>query len=122
MTAIADKLSSKAIAAIAKLGAAGSIVIQNDTYAAGVVSGTPTTVAVTLVGPVDESRRYAATGADTRVTATFYVAADGLTVIPTNADRIVFGSRTYVIVATQPSSIQGVTVAYRFDVGEIGNG
>lgn len=121
MTALTDRLLTRVVDAIEKLGATGSLVPQNDTYDEGGVTGTSSTASVTLAGPVDESKRYAATGADTRTDATFYLAASGLTTAPDTGDHVVFGGRTYAIVALVPYSLQGVTIAYQLDVGEIGN-
>lgn len=122
MTAKAESLATRALAEITKHGAAGSLVSQADTYADGAVTGTSSTASVMLVGPVDESKRYAATGADTRTDATFYLAASGLVTQPKNADHIVFGGRTFAVVALVPYAHQGTTIAYQLDVGEIGNG
>lgn len=106
---------------IAEFGSTASLVIPTAVYSTdGTVSETPTTVSVTIAGPVDEAKRYAATGADTRVTGTFYLSASGLTVAPTTGCRIVYGGRTFSIVACLPYSIQGTLVAYRLDVGEVG--
>lgn len=119
MTELSDKVVSRVLAGLDRLGAAGSIVKHNDTYSAGGVTGTSTTVAATLVGPLDESQRYAASGADTRVTATFYVCDDGLTIVPSNGDHVVFDGVTYAVVTTWPMKLQAVTVAYQLDVGAI---
>ncbi len=119
MTQLSDKVVLRVLAGLVRLGAAGSIVKQNDTYSAGGVTGTGTTVAVTLVGPLDESKRYAESGADTRVSATFYVSADGLTIEPSNGDHVVFDGVTYAVVTTWPMKVQAVTVAYQLDVGAI---
>lgn len=122
MTALTDKLASKTLAAITRFGAAATLIVPNGTYASGVVTEVPTSVSVTLVGPVDEAKRYAATGYSTRVTGTFYIAASGLTVTPSNGHRIEFGTRTFAIVAVVTYELQGVALAYQVDVGEIGDG
>ena len=74
-----------------------------------------------MVGPVEDQKRYAATGADSRITATFYIAAKGLAVTPTTGCRITFDSRTYTVIAASTPSLQGADVAYRLDVGEVGS-
>lgn len=122
MTALSARTAARTEVAIAKLGAAGSLVIMNDTYATGgVVTGTPVTVAVVLVGPVDESKRYMATGAATGTTATFYLAAKGLTVEPSTGDEIVYGSRTFKILSVTVFEVQEQLLAWQLDVMEIGN-
>ena len=121
MTARTDKLATKTLAAITRFGAAATLVDPGGVYASGAVTETPTSVSVTLVGPVDEAQRYAATGAATGVTGTFYLAASGLAFAPRNGFRIVFGSRTFAIIQTTTYELQGVALAYQCDVGEIGD-
>lgn len=121
MTALTDKLATKTLAAITRFGASATLVVPNGTYEAGEVTEVPTSVSVTLVGPVDEAKRYAATGAATTVTGTFYMAASGLAVAPSNGHRIEFGARTFAIIATTTYELQGVALAYQVDVGEIGD-
>ena len=103
-----------------EFGATASYVSVEATYADGAVTETTTSVSVTIAGPVDESRRYAATGADQRVTGTFYLPASGLSVSPKNGDRLVSGGRTFSIIALMTYSVSGGTIGYRLDVGEIG--
>lgn len=121
MTALADSLSARTLAAIERLGASATLTNPNGQYADGVVTESPASVSVTLVGPVDEAKRYAATGADTRVTGTFYLAASGLTSAPSNGWRITFGARTFAILAVVTYELQGTALAYQVDVGEIGD-
>lgn len=104
-----------------EFGGVASLVRVEAVYADGNVTETTEQVSVTVAGPVDESRRYAATGADQQVTGTFYLSADGLTVEPRNGDRIVWNSRTFSVIETMTYSVQGGTIGWRLDVGETGN-
>lgn len=88
----------------------------------GTVTGTPVDVACVLAGPVDESKRWASLSTEQTVTGTFYVAAVGLTLTPKNGDRIVASGKTWQVANTFPLGLQGGTVAYRLDCGEVGNG
>ena len=118
---LVERFKAKTAAAIKRVGQSGTLTIPGATYNVnGSVSESVTTVAVTLGGPVTEQKRYAETGADTRVTATFYVSADGLTVTPTVAARVVAGGRTFTCYACEPFSITGTVVAYQLDGGEVG--
>jgi hypothetical protein len=120
VTALSDKLAEKAVQIVARFGAAGTLVSVVATYATGgVVTEVETLVPVILAGPVNELKRYASTGTDTRYTGTFYIAASGLAVTPTNADRIQFGGRTFAVITVAPMSVHGVDVAYQLDVGAI---
>ena len=116
------RLAARALEGIARIGAAGTLVTQNDTYSAGGVTGVSTSAAVVLAGPVDESTRYAATGAASGTTATFHLAASGVTTAPDLGDHILFGTTEYVILGKSDFSLQGVMIAWRLDVGEIGLG
>lgn len=88
----------------------------------GTVVETPADYAVIATGPVDESRRWSSSGTDARVVATFYVPASGLAITPSTGHRITYQSRRFVVVASQPYTIQGVVISHRLDCGEIGNG
>ena len=118
---LAARFQAKALQAITKVGQSGTLTVPGGTYNVdGTVTENPVSVAVTLGGPVTEQKRYTETGADTRVTATFYVSTSGLTVTPTIATRIVAGGRTFACYACEPFTINGTTVAYQLDVGEVG--
>lgn len=119
MTALSDEMTAGALEVITQLGAPGTLVDPVAVYAGSTVTETPVSYAVTLAGPVNEARRYQASATDTRVTSTFYVAASEITVEPTNGWRIVFGGRTWVILATFPFQVNGIDVAYQLDVGEV---
>lgn len=88
--------------------------------AAGAVTETPADYAVIVAGPVDESRRWAAAATDSRVVATFYLAAKTLTVTPAPGHRITYQGRRFVVIAAQPYTVQGGTIAHRLDCGEVG--
>lgn len=118
---LAARVKSKTLAAIQKVGQSGTLTIPGATYNTdGSVTESATSVTVTLGGPVTDQKRYAETGADTRVTATFYVSAQGLTVTPTVASRITAGGRTFSCYACEPYTIEGTVVAYQLDCGEVG--
>lgn len=85
----------------------------------GTVTQTTTTHAVLVDGPVNEAKRYAAAGSDTRVTATFYLPASGLTVTPSVPDRLTIGARIWQVVAVETFQVQGTTTTYRLDCGEV---
>lgn len=105
---------------VATFGVAGTLVYPSAVYNLnGTVTETPVSVPVTVAGPMDESRRYAATGADSRVTGTFYISASDLTTRPTTGHRIVVGTRTWFIVATVSTSCNGLDVIYQCDCGEV---
>jgi hypothetical protein len=87
---------------------------------AGSVTETPTDYAVTVAGPVDESKRWAALATDARVVATFYVAAKTLAVTPAPGHRITYQGRRFIVLAAQPYTVQGGTIAHRLDCGEVG--
>ena len=123
MSALADRTAVRVAAGIERLGSLGSLIIgDREAFADGVAAVPGTTVAVILAGPVDESKRYAATGADTRTAATFYLAAKGLTVEPSESDRISIHGKTWAIVGLTPYELKGTKIGYALDVGEIGNG
>jgi hypothetical protein len=122
VTALSDKLAQKAVQIVARFGAAGTLVSVVATYATGgVVTEVETLVPVILAGPVNEIEQYASSGTDTRFTGTFYISASGLTVVPKNADRVLFGDRTFAVTTVSRLSVHGVAVAYQLDVGEIGD-
>lgn len=104
-----------------KFGALVQVTYPAGVYStAGTVSETPTTITVRALGPVDEAKRYASTlGGDVRVTATFYIPARGVAVMPTSDTRIVYNGRTFGVVLVQPFDVSGTTVAWRCDVGEV---
>ena len=117
----AERFKAKTLHAITKVGASGTLTVPSGTYNVdGTVTEDATSVAVTLGGPVNEQKRPSGTGADYRVTATFYISAEGLTVVPTTSCRLSLGSRTFTCYSCQPYSINGTTVAYELDVGEVG--
>jgi hypothetical protein len=86
----------------------------------GVVTESPTDYAITAAGPVDESRRWQALATDIRVTATFYLPALGLAVVPAPGHRITYQGRRFIVAAVQPYVVQGGNVAFRLDCGEVG--
>lgn len=118
---ILTSLQQAALDLSALFGIDATLVVPTATYDTdGTVAETTQSVAVTVAGPVDESKRYAATSADSRVTATFYLSGQSLTVTPTNACRITYGSRTWVVYETTPYEVNGSAAAYRLDCGEVG--
>jgi len=86
----------------------------------GTVSGTPVTEAVIVDGPADDSHRYAATGADSRVSATFYLPAKSLTLEPALGFELVVNGRTWVVYDLTANYVQGGVTGYRLDCGEVG--
>jgi hypothetical protein len=111
---LAARIKAKTLAAITKVGQSGTLTIPGATYNTdGSVTESATSVTVTLGGPVTDQKRYAETGADTRVTATFYVSSDGLS-------RITAGGRTFSCYACEPFTVNGTVVAYQLDCGEVG--
>ena len=118
---LATRLQAKTLAAMERVGQSGTLTVPGATYNVdGTVTESATSVTVTLGGPVTDQKRYAETGADTRVTATFYLSTQGLTVTPTVASRITAGGRTFSCYACEPFSVNGTVVAYQLDVGEVG--
>lgn len=111
--AVADELT-------ALFGATASVVYQGAAYNLdGSVTKTATTVSVTAAGPINESRRYAATNADTRVTGTFYVSASALTVRPSTGDRITQGGKTWQVIRSSAIVCNGADVVHQLDCGEV---
>jgi hypothetical protein len=86
----------------------------------GVVIESPTDYSVIVAGPVDESRRWQSLATDIRVTATFYLPAMGLAVVPAPGHRITYQGRRFIVAAVQPYVVQGGNVAFRADCGEVG--
>lgn len=104
----------------AKFGAAGTLTRPANVYDTdGTVSGDPVSVAVIVDGPKDESRRYAATGADSRITATLYIPALNLTMAPQMADEVTFAGKTWKVYGLGTNYVQGVVTSYRLDCGVI---
>ena len=117
----AAKFKSKTLQALSKVGQTGTLTVPGGSYNVnGTVTESAVSVTVTLGGPVTELKRYSETGADTRVTATFYVSTQGLTVTPSNASRIVVNGRTFTCYSCEPFEVNGTRVAYQLDVGEVG--
>jgi hypothetical protein len=103
--------------------AGGTLRSMPSTYATdGTVTGTPVDVSVTLAGPVEESKRWRDLSTEQTVTGTFYVSAVGLSLTPKLGDRLVVGGRTWQVANLFPLQLQGGTVAFRLDCGEVGNG
>ena len=118
---LADKLKEKTASAILKVGQSGTLTIPGGSYNVdGTVTESATSVTVTLGGPVNEQKIPSGTGADYRVTATFYVSAKDLTVVPSTSSRVTVGSRTFTCYSCQPYTVNGTTVAYELDMGEVG--
>jgi hypothetical protein len=118
---LAARFQAKTLAAITKIGQAGTLTVPGGSYNVdGTVTESAVSVAVTLGGPVNEQKLPSDTGADFRVTATFYVSADGLTVVPTTTSRVTAGGRTFSCYSCQPFTVNGTTVAYELEVGEVG--
>jgi hypothetical protein len=123
VTALSDRFRSTAERLIERYGAAGQVVDPNAVYA---TEGSTTEVGaitydVRIAGPVDDARRWAAAGTDSRVTATFYVGAGAaLAVRPAPGWRVLFGSRVFTVHAAFAYSVNGVDVAHRLDCGETG--
>jgi hypothetical protein len=88
--------------------------------AAGEVVETPVDYSVIVAGPVDEAKRWSALSTDMRITATFYVASKGLSVVPTPGCRITYQGRRFVVAGVTTFSVQGGNVAFRADCGEVG--
>lgn len=101
----------------------GTLRSMPSTYATdGTVTGTPVDASVTIAGPVEESKRWQNLATEQAITGTFYVAAVGLALVPKLGDRLAVSGRTWQIAVVFPLQLQGGTVAYRLDCGEVGNG
>lgn len=93
--------------------------------AAGTVTETTRTATVTAEGPVRDLDRYGAagrdvsSGSDQSVTATWYVPALGLALVPKKGDRITAGTVVWQIVAVETYTLNGQTTSYRCDCGEV---
>lgn len=85
----------------------------------GTVTETTSTATVTADGPVSDVSRYAAGGFDSSVTATWYVPASGLALVPKKGDRLAAGGKTWQIVVVEKYQVLGVTTGYRCDCGEV---
>lgn len=79
------------------------------------------TAEVTVVadGPVADVDRYAASGFDSRVTATWYLPASGLTVTPKKGDRLTAAEKVWQVYQVETYQVQGITTSYRLDCGEV---
>ena len=85
----------------------------------GTVVETVTTATVTVEGPVDEANRYRGESTDQRVSATFYVPALDLVLVPSPASRLTIGARTWQVYASVPYSMNGTVTSWRVDCGEV---
>lgn len=118
---ILDEFRTFAAEVSAEFGAAAALTVPAGVgNAAGVVTETPTEYEVTVAGPVDESRRWQSLATDVRVTATFYLPALGLAVVPAPGHRLTYQQRRFIVAAVQPYVVQGGSVAFRLDCGEVG--
>lgn len=113
----AQQISLKALGAIQKVGVLASLIDPNSTYqtASGGVTEAPVTTAVWCTPLIDESRRWQ----DPSVTATVYISAYQMPVIPRPGFRIVVNGRTFVVMAAFPYSIHDQVLTWRLDVGEV---
>lgn len=105
-------------------GSAATLTVPGASYSAadGTATETSTDYSVTVIGPYTQQRRYVEQGTSTSVSATFYLAAQGLTVTPTTGCRITMASRTWMVVAVDTHTMQDATTGYRLDVGEVVDG
>ena len=120
MSALSDSVAARLLVALQKVGVSAQFVVPNAVYSGGEVTETPETHTVVVAGPVDEQRQYSPTGADTRVTGTFYLSAAGITFRPTNGCRLVVVGRTWVVTQSGPISLNGSYVAWSLLCAEIG--
>lgn len=106
-----------------EVGSPGTLTVPGGVMdAGGTVTETPVDYPVIITGPVDEASRWQAIATDVRVTATFYLAARGLAVVPAPGHRIAYQGRRFVVAAATTYGIQGGNVAFRLDCGEVGSG
>jgi hypothetical protein len=118
---LASRVLSKVAGAIRRTGQSATLVVPTTaTSSAGVVTeSSSTSYAVTVTGPVEEAKRYAAASTDTRVTATFYLPAQGLAVTPTQGCRLTVGSVTWQVIAVGTDTVQATVTSYRLDCGQV---
>jgi hypothetical protein len=122
VTPSADFLALEA--ELADLFGQSAVLVVNTarTYATtGAVTATTARHTVQLEGPVDETSRYAQSGTDERVAATFYLPAQGLTVTPKKGDHIETGTRYWLVLAVQSYQVGDTVTSYRLDCGETNN-
>lgn len=121
---LADEFRQLEVDLAGEFGVAAVLTVPDAAYetAGGTTAENATTHSIAVVGPVSETKRYADSGTATVVAATFYVAAQGLSIVPTQGHRITVGSRTWVVVQVETYSVQGVDTGYRCDVGEVVDG
>lgn len=118
-----DEFRDLAVELIAEFGATATLTVPAGVVsAAGVVTETPVDYPITAAGPVDEASRWQALATDIRVTATFYVPALGLAVVPAPGHRVTYQGRRFIVAAVAAYGLQGGNVAYRLDCGEVGSG
>lgn len=117
---LATRVLSKVTGAIRKVGRSATLVVPVTSTASNgaVTESSATQLSVMVAGPVDEAKRYAAAGTDTRVTGTFYLPAQGLTLTPTTGCRLTVGSTTWQVIAVGIDTVQATVVSYRLDCGE----
>lgn len=117
---LADRFLDLEARIAARFGTVATLVLPAQDYQiGGTVTGSSTSFAVTVDGPVDETRRYAASGYDTRVSATFYVPAKGLSVAPTTGWEVHIGDSVWSVVEAQKYWVQGNVTGYRLDCAEV---
>jgi hypothetical protein len=121
MSRLSDEFQDLEVELAVEWGATATLQMPTTTTAAdGEVTETAVAEhAVVVAGPVDEAKRYASSGTDSRVTATFYLPAKDLAAVPTMGCRLVIGSVTWQIVAVSPDTINGVVTSYRLDCGRV---
>ena len=114
----AQALSRKALSAIQKTGVLASLVDPNATYstASGGVTEAPVSSTVWCSPLTDESKRWL----DPSITATVYVSAYQMPVIPRPGFRVVINGRTFAVIAVFPYSMMDTVITWRLDVGEVG--
>lgn len=118
-----DEFRDLAVELIAEFGSPATLTVPAGVVdAAGVVTETPVDYPITAAGPVDEASRWQALATDVRVTATFYVPALGLAVVPAPGHRVTYQGRRFIVAAVAAYGLQGGNVAYRLDCGEVGSG
>ena len=123
MTSTATRAAEAMLRKVTQYGAAATITLAAADYATdGTVSGAQESATTYVFGPVDESRRYQQSSTDTRVTATIYVPAHGLSITPGTGTTVTMGGRTWQAYAVFTAQLQGIAISYRLDCGEVPSG
>jgi len=118
---LGEIMASRTLKATQLIGIEAVLVDPRASYSTnGTVTESPLEYPVWASDLRDESDRWEDSGrADAGITATVYVPALGVTAKPQPGWRLNYGDRVFAVIAVLPSSVNGVVIQWRLDVGEV---